>query len=89
MNKLQHLPTQRNLFVTLNPIKKPDPRKIYKSIDYTHPVMDLEREKAVQNIQNLQGGNHIWLAGAWMGNGFHESGYQSGLWAANKIIDTI
>ena len=89
MNKLQHLPTKKNLFVTLNPIKNPDPSKIHKSVDYAHPVMDLDREKAVQNIRKLQGENHIWIAGAWMGNGFHESGYQSGVWVANRLIETL
>ncbi|MDA0237864.1 MAG: NAD/FAD-binding protein, partial [Proteobacteria bacterium] len=89
MNKLQYLPTKKNLFVTLNPTKQINPLQIFKSIEYAHPVMDQDREIAAKNIQNLQGENNIWVAGAWMGNGFHESGFQSGRWAAQKIMGKL
>ncbi|MBA4739926.1 MAG: FAD-dependent oxidoreductase [Burkholderiales bacterium] len=87
MNKLQNLPTNRNLFVTLNPLKRINPVKLYKSIQYSHPVMNQDRETAAKHIQNLQGINNIWAAGAWMGNGFHESGFQAGRQVAEKIIE--
>ncbi|MDC1311568.1 FAD-dependent oxidoreductase [Burkholderiales bacterium] len=86
MNKLQHLPTSKNLFVTLNPVKQINPSKLFKSIEYSHPVMDQDREVAVKNIKNMQGESKFWIAGAWMGNGFHESGFQSGREVAEKII---
>ena len=87
MNKLQDLPTRKNLFVTLNPTKQIDPSKIFKSIEYSHPVMNQDREIAVRNIHRFQGENNVWVAGAWMGNGFHESGFQSGRHVAEKIIE--
>ena len=88
MNKLQHLPTRKNLFVTLNPVAQLNSSKVIKSIEYAHPVMDQCRDIAVKNIQNIQGESKIWIAGAWMGNGFHESGFQSGRQVAEKIIAT-
>ena len=86
MNKLQDLPTRKNLFVTLNPTKHINPSKIFKSVEYSHPVMNQDREVAVKNIHGFQGNHNVWVAGAWTGNGFHESGFQSGRYVAEKII---
>ena len=38
MNKLQNLGTDTNIFVSLNPFKKPKKDKIFKVINYEHPL---------------------------------------------------
>ena len=89
MNKLQFLPTKQNLFVTLNPINDPSPSKTYKTVSYCHPVMNQNLEICVKKIQQCQGQHNVWIAGAWLGNGFHESGFQSGKWAAQSITKKL
>jgi predicted NAD/FAD-binding protein len=37
----------------------------------------------------LQGQQHTWFAGAWMGYGFHEDGYKAGRAAAQAILQGI
>ena len=41
-------------------------------------------QSARQSIA-IQGQNHTWFCGAYLGAGFHEDGVQSGLWVANKL----
>jgi predicted NAD/FAD-binding protein len=48
--------------------------------------MNQDRAVAVKNIHGFQGNHNVWVAGAWTGNGFHESGFQSGRYVAEKII---
>ena len=42
MNKLQNLETDTNIFVSLNPFKKPKKEKIFKVINYEHPYYNFE-----------------------------------------------
>ena len=36
-------------------------------------------EAAVRGLKRIQGQDGLWIAGAWMGRGFHEDGLKSGL----------
>ena len=45
MNKLQNLETDTNIFVSLNPFKKPKKEKIFKVIKYEHPHYNFETFK--------------------------------------------
>ena len=47
LNLLQNLKNERNIFLTLNPIKKISEDKILKKINFTHPYYD---QKALDNL---------------------------------------
>ena len=79
MNKLQNLNTNEHIFVTLNPIKIPKNEKIFKVLNYQHPIYDVSGLKARNQMQKHQGVNNIFYAGAWNGYGFHEDGVNSAL----------
>ncbi|MSQ56820.1 MAG: NAD/FAD-binding protein [Limnohabitans sp.] len=89
INKLQPLPFQQDVIVSLNPIRYIDPSQVIESYDYDHPVLDLKAIQAQQQLHHLQGTNKTYWAGAWMGYGFHEDGFQSGLAAAQSLLNTI
>lgn len=85
-NNLQPLPTQKPVFVTLNPIVQPRDELVHREIQYSHPVFDGPAVKAQDALRALQGLNNVYLAGAWMKYGFHEDGHTSGLQAAAALI---
>ena len=86
LNKLQPLPTDTPIFVSLNPLRQPDPSKVIQRIHYDHPIFDTAALKAQDELGSLQGQNRTWFAGAWCRYGFHEDGFQAGLAAANGVL---
>ena len=89
MNKLQHLSVLTPIFVTLNPPQKPATENTFRIMKYRHPLMTNTSEKATKQLSSYQGQKNIWFAGAWLGNGFHESGYKSGQLAAQQIVESL
>jgi predicted NAD/FAD-binding protein len=89
LNKLQPLPFEQAVVVSLNPTKPIDPTKIIASIDYAHPVFDLAAIDAQQHLVEIQGQHHTWFAGAWMGYGFHEDGLKAGLGVARQLLQGL
>jgi predicted NAD/FAD-binding protein len=85
MNRLQHLPTEKDLFVTLNPLEEPDPALVIRRERYDHPVFDVAAGAAQRRLWSLQGRRRTWFSGAWFGAGFHEDGLQSGLAVAEQL----
>ncbi|MCK0141097.1 FAD-dependent oxidoreductase [Aliiroseovarius sp. F20344] len=79
MNKLQAIPENDPLFVTLNPSKPIPQDAIYDEVEFQHPVFDKAALKAQQDIRQMQGQNHTWFAGAWNRHGFHEDGIASAM----------
>lgn len=79
MNRLQNLPEQHPLFVTLNASRPIRDDKVIGTYHYTHPLFDLSAMKAQQQIWQLQGRRNTWFCGAHFGSGFHEDGLQAGL----------
>ena len=47
--------------------------------------MTLETVGAQKEINKIQGKNGIWFAGAWLGNGFHEDGFESAINISKKF----
>ncbi|MEL6860377.1 MAG: FAD-dependent oxidoreductase [Pseudomonadota bacterium] len=85
MNRLQNLPDERPLFVTLNPETPPAEHLTFARMEKAHPQFDAPAEAAVRELKRLQGKDGIWLAGAWMGSGFHEDGLKAGLACALSL----
>jgi len=85
MNRLQALPTERQLFVTLNPSHEPAPGTVVTRIDYDHPVFDAGAFAAQRELWQLQGKRRTWFCGAYFGSGFHEDGLQAGLAVAEEL----
>ncbi|MFM7004613.1 MAG: NAD(P)/FAD-dependent oxidoreductase [Limnohabitans sp.] len=86
LNKLQPLPYQQAVVVSLNPAQAIDANKVIRTFDYAHPVFDLAAIDAQQHIHRIQGQQHTWYAGAWLGYGFHEDGLKSGLAVARELL---
>lgn len=86
INRLQPLPTDHPVVVSLNPRQPIDPAKVIGEYDYAHPVFDLAAIEAQRHLPEIQGLNKTWFAGAWAGYGFHEDGLKSGLRAARELI---
>ena len=85
MNRLQPIPEDDPLFVTLNPQMAPRDDLIHDETEFRHPVYDLAMMAAVEDLKAGNGARDTWFAGAWMRYGFHEDGMASGLDAAEGI----
>jgi predicted NAD/FAD-binding protein len=85
INKLQPIPFEQAVVVSLNPLRPIDPATVLGEYTYAHPVFDLKAMQAQQAIPALQGQQHTCFAGAWMGYGFHEDGLKAGLGAAATL----
>lgn len=85
LNKLQPLPTDTPVMVTLNPWHEPDPARTFRQIHYAHPVFDGPAIAAQDSLKKLSGFNRTFYAGAWMGYGFHEDGFASAVRAASQL----
>ena len=89
INRLQPLPFDTPVVVTLNPAREPDPAKVIAEFDYDHPIFDASAIAAQQRLADdrlgIQGEGGVWLAGAWGRFGFHEDGLRSALRVANLM----
>jgi predicted NAD/FAD-binding protein len=85
MNQLQHIDSRHPLFVTLNPIREPDPALVVRRDVYEHPVFDAAAVAAQARLWSLQGRRRAWYCGAYFGTGFHEDGLQAGLAVAEQL----
>jgi len=85
MNQLQDLQGQRDVFVTLNPVREPASGSVIHREDYEHPRFDMAALRAQHQLWALQGRRRTWFCGAWFGAGFHEDGVQAGLAVAEEL----
>jgi predicted NAD/FAD-binding protein len=86
INRLQPVPWQQPVIVSLNPLREPRPETVLAEFDYAHPVFDAAAIEAQARLNAMQGRRHLWFAGAWAGYGFHEDGLKSGLAAASGLL---
>ncbi|MFO7543534.1 MAG: FAD-dependent oxidoreductase [Thiobacillus sp.] len=85
INRLQPLPTDTPVIVSLNPLQAPDPATVHGEFHYSHPVFSREAIGIQRQIAAANGRDGIWLAGAWLGYGFHEDGLASALRVARRL----
>lgn len=86
MNRLQSLPEDDPLFVSLNPGAAIEPASIYDEVTFHHPVFDHAALDAQARIAAMQGSRQTWFAGAWLRNGFHEDGFASAVRIARQLL---
>ena len=85
MNRLQGIADNCPMFLTLNPIRAPDPGLVHCRTSYDHPMFDAGASAVQQHLWSLQGFRQTWYCGAYFGAGFHEDGLQSGLAVAEQL----
>ena len=85
MNRLQNIPEDDPLFVSLNPVCPVDERLIYDTKTFRHPVFDVGALHAQDALRRMQGQNRTWYAGAWTRHGFHEDGFASAVRIARSL----
>ena len=79
INRLQPLPFDTPVIVSLNPVREPSPDRVQGEFDYEHPVFDAAAIAAQSRVPHLQGIGNVWYCGAWTRYGFHEDGLVSAL----------
>lgn len=79
MNKLQCLPTQKPIIVTVNPPEKVKLEYVYNVFEYSHPQFSLNSFAAQQKLPQINGKGNVYYCGAYWGYGFHEDGVTSAL----------
>ncbi|MEG3663491.1 cyclopropane-fatty-acyl-phospholipid synthase, partial [Celeribacter halophilus] len=77
MNRLQNIPDNDPLFVSLNPSVEVPEHLIYDQKVFRHPVFDAAALTAQKQLREIQGENNTWFAGAYTRHGFHEDGFAS------------
>lgn len=85
MNRLQPLPFEQPVVVSLNPFIEPDLARVIARIDYAHPLFDGPAIDAQARLPEIQGRDRLWYCGAWTGYGFHEDGLASAVRVARHL----
>ena len=86
LNKLQPLPVEKAVIVTLNPASKIEKNKVVKEINYQHPLFSIDAIRAQREMVNIQGRQGVYFSGAWLRYGFHEDGILSSKSVINKLL---
>ncbi len=79
LNKLQNLKSEKNYFLTLNPIFKINDSSVIKKVNFTHPYLNSENTKIQKDLHIIQGKKRTWFCGSYFGYGFHEDGLKSSI----------
>ena len=85
INRLQPLPFDTPVVVSLNPVLEPRANTVQGEFHYAHPVFDMAAIAAQKRLPALQGVARTWFCGAWTRYGFHEDGLMSGLAVAHAL----
>jgi uncharacterized protein len=89
INRLQPLPWQQPVVVSLNPLSEIPAGHVLGEYRYAHPVFDRAAIAAQPQVAQLQGQRSTYFCGAWMGYGFHEDGLKAGLAVARQLLAGI
>ena len=85
LNKLQNLNTDKDYFLTLNPIYKISDEFVIKKVNFTHPYLNSENTKLQNELHSIQGHKRTWFCGSYFGYGFHEDGLKSSIDLINNF----
>ncbi len=85
LNKIQGINPLRPVYVSLRPHQEIHADKIFAEMTYHHPLYSADMLRACDGIRTMQGKNNTWFAGAYLGSGFHEDAFSSGVDVADHI----
>ena len=85
LNKLQNLKTEKDYFLTLNPVERISDENTIKKVNFTHPYFNNENVNLQKNLHKLQGKKRTWYCGSYFGYGFHEDGLKSSMELLEKF----
>lgn len=89
MNSLQGVSDREQFFVSINRAADLDPRRVQRTLKYTHPLFDLPALEAQEDIPGLNadatGTTHTYFVGAYQRYGFHEDG----IWSAYQLCNLL
>jgi predicted NAD/FAD-binding protein len=77
MNMLQGVSDKKNYFVSVNPHRGLDERKIIMELDYEHPLFDVPAINAQAKLQKLNQYGPVYFCGSYFKYGFHEDAFAS------------
>lgn len=83
LNRLQNLPGEVPVCVTLNPSR--EPAGVLRELAYAHPTLTADAVAAQDAVAARNGARRTWFAGAHLRHGFHEDG----LVAATRVVAAI
>jgi predicted NAD/FAD-binding protein len=85
MNSLQKVSKKKNYFVSINDPGNIDKAKVIKSIDYTHPLFDVNASKAQNELPSLNKTGPVYFCGSYFKYGFHEDALTSAVDLCNSL----
>lgn len=88
INRLQPLPWQTPVIVSMNPLRPLAQDKVLGEWHYAHPVFDEGAVAAQRRLHTVQGTSRIWFCGAWARYGFHEDGLMAGQSVATAMVNS-
>ena len=89
MNVLQSLQCPLPLLVTLNHPELIDPRKVIKSLEYSHPLFTPASPGAQRRQRELNGARRTYFCGAYWRFGFHEDAVVSAEAALQHLAEDL
>lgn len=91
MNRLQNIAlppdplSPGRVLVSMNPNHEPLPYTQQGRFAYDHPLLTSDSILASCRLPSINGVQGVSFAGAWMGYGFHEDGFRTGMAAAERL----
>ncbi|MBM3649686.1 MAG: FAD-dependent oxidoreductase [Alphaproteobacteria bacterium] len=83
MNRLQNLPMENPLFVSVNPGRAP--RAALQRFTFEHPMYDAAAIRGQRDLHAIQGMRNTFFCGSYCGYGFHEDALSAGLDVAEQL----
>ncbi len=83
MNRLQNLPDEAPVFVSVNPGREPAHARRHATFE--HPMYDAAAIRAQRHLHEIQGVRNTYFCGSYCGYGFHEDALSAGLDVAEQL----